>query len=154
MLTCDLDAGYFRFSVFIKTNPEARRIEIENADETFEVFEPFGRSASKQSADSGDVNLYTNHNLQAEHKFVRIMPDHAPVWLQSRPRSLSTHAQQTVTISGAWVPVSLTNSSAKETAIAVVTHDSKNLWLQVTVDGRTGWIHGYNNFRIVGLGAD
>jgi hypothetical protein len=54
-------------------------------------------------------------------------------------------------ILAAWAPASLKAADNAPVGVQMVNYDWNNLWLQIQVEGHTGWIRGTNSFRMIGL---
>ena len=48
-------------------------------------------------------------------------------------------------------PASLKPADNAPEGVQMVYYDINNLWLQIQVDGHTGWMKGASSFRIIGL---
>jgi|SRR5215831_6101824 len=151
MLSCSLNLGYVRTEVLLKKNGRNHRIEIDQRKQGYPVFAPFGQSSPRQSNDSGQIKIYSDHQIDAPSSALKIEPKHSVIWWQSRFPSDAPHAGQTIMILTAWAPVSLTASDRIPAGAEMVRCNAEDLWLQISVDNQTGWIHGPNSFRTVGL---
>lgn len=150
-LSCDLKLGYVRMSALLKVDARDHRVEIDQSAKGYSVFSPFGQSDPKQSYESGDIQVYSNHQTDAPSSRVKIKSGHSVIWWQSRFQSSAPRGVQTIMILWAWAPVTLTPSDGIPAGAKMVSSNAKDLWLQIKVDDQAGWIHGSSSFDTVGL---
>lgn len=150
-LSRTFDAGFFRFSVLLAFNSQTHRIEIMADQVAFSAFPPRGRQKTGSSAGSGAIKLYGSHDAAAPKTDITISPGHSVKWWQSPDMSDKPAAGQVVTILAAWAPASLKQADNAPDGVKMVYFDWNNLWLQIQVDDRTGWIKGSSSFRAIGL---
>ena len=150
-LSRTFDAGFFQFSVLLDFNVSAHRIEIMPDQIAFSAFPPRGRDKSGPSPASGGIVLYSNHDIGAPKAAFRIAPGHIVTWWQSLNPIEKLASSQLVTILAAWAPASLKPADNAPEGVQMVYFDWNNLWLQIQVDGHTGWIKGTSSFRTIGL---
>ena len=149
-LSRSFDSGFFQFSVLLDFNAVYHRIEIMPDQIAFSAFPPPGRQKSGTSPGSGDIKLYSSHDSAAPKADMRIAPGHTVVWWQS-PGTGEKPAGQVVTILAAWAPASLKPADNEPDGVKMVYYDPNDLWLQIQVDGHSGWIRGTSSFRTIGL---
>jgi len=150
-LSRTFDTGYFQFSLLLGFNMGTHRIEIMPDQSVFSALPPPGRQKSGPVAGSGELKLYSNHNLTAVKTPVQIKPGHAIDWWQSPGLGGKAGASQVVTILSAWAPASLKPADNAPEGVKMVYFDWNNLWLQIEVDDHMGWIKGSASFRMIGL---
>jgi hypothetical protein len=150
-LSRTFDAGFFQFSVLLDFNLTSHRIEIMPDQAAFSAFPPHGREKSGPSGSAGDVKIYASHDSAAAKTDIRIVPGHAVTWWESLNPYVKPGAGQVVTILAAWAPASLKPADNAPEGVQMVYYDINNLWLQIQVDGHTGWMKGASSFRIIGL---
>jgi hypothetical protein len=153
-LSRTFDAGFFRFSVVLAFNSRSHRIEIMPDQVAFSAFPPRGRQKSGAPPGSAAIKLYGTHDAAAPKTDITIAPGHSLKWWQSpdmSDMSAKPAAGQVVTILAAWAPASLKQADNAPDGVKMVYFDWNNLWLQIQVDDRTGWIKGSSSFRAVGL---
>lgn len=150
-LSRTFDANFFQFSVLLDFNVAAHRIEIMPDQIAFSAFAPPGREKSGPSPSSGEIQMYSNHDSASPKAAFRIAPGHLVTWWQSLNPIEKPASAQIVTIMAAWAPASLKPADNAPEGVQMVYFDWNNLWLQIQVDGHTGWIKGTSSFRTIGL---
>lgn len=149
-LSCDFDAGFFRFEVLLAISFDRHRIELMPNQEAFPAFPALGRRSSQRLSVSADLPMYLRHEKKAPQSIVKIEAGQVRSFFQSSSTGLKDAANQVVVIS-AWAPVSMKPASTSPPVPETAIYDPNNVWLQVRVNGRTGWIHGLNSFHAIGL---
>ena len=150
-LSRTFNAGFFQFSVLLGFDAAAHRIEIMPDQTAFSAFPPSGQAKSGPSPEPGEIKLYSSHDIAALKMVIRIAPGHVVTWWQSPNLVEKPTTSQVVTILAAWAPVSLKPADNAPEGVKMVYYDWNNLWLQIQVDDRTGWIKGAASFRTIGL---
>ena len=150
-LSRTFDAGFVQFSVLLGFNLLTHRIEIMPEQSAFSAFPPRDRQKPKPTAAGGDLKLYGAHDPTAAATTVEILPGHVVTWWQSLDTVEKPSGGQTVQVLAAWAPASLKPADNAPEGVQMVYYDWNNLWLQVEVDGHTGWTKGSSSFRIIGL---
>lgn len=150
-LSRTFDTGFFQFSVLLGFDRGGHRIEIMPDQNAFSAFPPAGRKKSGPVAGSGSVKLYSSHDSAAAKSEVTIAPGHAIIWWQEPDIGEKTPTGQMVTILAAWAPASLKPADNAPDGVKMVYYDWNNLWLQIQMEGKTGWIKGAGSFRTIGL---
>jgi hypothetical protein len=150
-LSRTFDANFFQFSVLLDFNVAAHHIEIMPDQIAFSAFAPPGREKSGPSPSSGEIQMYSNHDSASPKAAFRIAPGHLVTWWQSLNPIEKPASAQIVTIMAAWAPASLKPADNAPEGVQMVYFDWNNLWLQIQVDGHTGWIKGTSSFRTIGL---
>lgn len=140
------DTGYFRFDVPLAADFKTHRIELPPSRETFAVF---GRRAHKLRT-PGSIQLYSEHREDASHSEFTIAPGEVMNFYQSDPSSLKKLSGRIVVIV-AWAPVSMSALRGGSAGVEMLDFNQENTWLQIQIDGHTGWIHGDASFRAIGL---
>jgi hypothetical protein len=128
---CELDAGYFRFTAELVFDWDSHRIvPTPTAGRTFHV----GSSAelSAKATAVSTLRVYRDHDKNAPQATIPIARG------------------QATRLGAAWVPILLRTSGD----VAIATYDPEELWLQLKLKDRTGWIRGSESFRDVGLHED
>lgn len=151
-LSRTFNAGFFQFSVLLDFNMATHLIEIMPDQIVFSALPPLGREKSRSSPASGEIKVYSNHDVATPKADIRIAPGHLVTWWESldlagKPAS----SGQIVTILAAWAPASLKPADNASEGVKMVYYDWNNLWLQIQVDDHTGWIKGTSTFRMIGL---
>lgn len=144
-------AGFFQFSVLLDFDVATHRIEIMPDQIAFSALAPPGRDKSGPSSASGVLKIYSGHDRGAPQTDIRILPGHLVTWWQSLNPIERPISSQLVTILAAWAPASLRQADNAAEGVRMVYYDWNNLWLQVQVDGHTGWIRGTSSYRMIGL---
>jgi hypothetical protein len=150
-LSRTFNAGFFQFSVLLGFNLLTHRIEILPDQIAFSALPPPGRQKPGPSPASGAIKLSSNHDMAALKTEIRIAPGHTVAWWQSVNPGEKRAGAQGVTILAAWAPASLKPADDAPEGVQMVYFDWNNLWLQIEVDGHTGWIKGTSSFRTIGL---
>lgn len=150
-LSRTFDTGFFQFSVLLNFNVATHRIEVMADQTAFSAFPPPGRQKPAPAAGSGDLRLYSSHDLASAKTVVRIAPGHSITWWQSPDIGDKPSAGQIVTILSAWAPASLKQADNAPDGVKMVYYDWNNLWLQIQVEDHAGWIKGPASFRTLGL---
>jgi hypothetical protein len=150
-LSRTFNAGFFQFSVLLDFDVAAHRIEIMPDQIAFSALPPPGRDKSGPSSASGVLKIYNGHDSGTPPMDIRIQPGHLVTWWQSLNPIERPISSQVVTILAAWAPASLRQADNAAEGVRMVYYDWNNLWLQIQVDGRTGWIRGTSSYRLVGL---
>ena len=150
-LSRTFDAGYFQFSVLLDFKMAAHLIEIMPDQIVFSALSPHGREKSRPSPSSGEIKFYSNHDNTAPNPAIRIAAGHLLTWWESLDPVGKPASGQVVTILAAWAPASLKPADNAPEGVKMVYYDWNNLWLQIQVDDRTGWIKGTSSFRTIGL---
>ena len=150
-LSRTFDAGYFQFSLLLGFNMGTHRIEIMPDQSAFSALPPPGRQKSGPAGGSGELKLYSSHDVGAVKTPVQIKPGHAIDWWQAPGLGGKAGASQVVTILSAWAPASLKPADNAPDGVKMVYFDWNNLWLQIEVDDHMGWIKGSASFRMIGL---
>lgn len=150
-LSRTFSADYFQFSVLLDFKMSAHLIEIMPDQLLFSALPPAGREKSRLSPASGEIKFYSNHDNTAPNAAVRIAPGHLVTWWESIDSVGKPASGQVVTILAAWAPASLKPADNAPEGVKMVYYDWNNLWLQIQVDDRTGWIRGTSSFRTIGL---
>ena len=150
-LSRTFNAGFFQFSVLLGFNVASHRIEIMPDQIAFSAFPPPGRQKSGTSPASGEIKVSSSHDSGASKTDIRIAPGHMVTWWQSPDPGEKPTAGQVVMILAAWAPASLKPADNAPDGVKMVYYDWNNLWLQIQVDGHTGWIKGTSSFRTIGL---
>ncbi len=147
-----LRTGYFRFLVPLEYDFDRHQtvlmpMPMQNA---FAVAPPKVRDVPKRLATSAELKLYSEHKTSASSSNVTVRAGMLLTWYQSVPDE-KLPANQLVEIMAAWAPISLKGSKDGREGLQVVSFDKNDVWLQVQMTGRTGWIHGDASFRAIGL---
>ena len=152
-LSRTFDAGFVQFSVLLDFNLLAHRVEIMPDQVVFSAFPPHEREKPKPSPASGELKLYSTHDSVSVATTVKILPGHMVTWWQSLDTVEKPSTSQAVQILAAWAPTSLKPADNAPEGVQMVYYDWNNLWLQIEVDGHTGWIKGSSSLRTIGLTA-
>jgi len=150
-LSRTFNAGFIQFSVLLGFNVATHRIEIMPDQIAFSAFAPPGPEKSGPSRASGEIQMFSNHDSGSPKTDFRIAPGHVVTWWQSLNLVEKPVSGQVVTILAAWAPASLRPADNAPDGVQMVYYDWNNLWLQIQVDDRTGWIKGTSSFRAIGL---
>lgn len=150
-LSRTFDTGYFQFSVLLGFNTLTHRIQIQPDQPAFSAFAPKGRDKPERSAAAGEIKLYGGHDSAGPKMDLRIQPGHSVAWWESLNPIEKPAGGQVVTILAAWAPASLRTADNAPDGVQMVYYDWNNLWLQIQVDGHTGWVKGTSSFRAIGL---
>lgn len=150
-LSQTFNAGLAQFSVLLTCNSATHRIEVMPDQPAFPAFPPRGRQRTGPSAGAGEIHMYSAHDSASNKTDVKIAAGHAVKWWQAPDMDGKPATGQVVTILAAWAPVSLKPADNQPAEVKMVYFDSNNLWLQIEVDGHTGWVRGVANFRMIGL---
>ncbi len=150
-LSRTFDTGFFQFSVLLDFNVLSHRIEIMPDQSAFSALPPSDRKKSGPSPAAGEIKMYGSHDVAAPKAVLSILPGHIVAWWQSTDIIKKPASGQTVTVLAAWAPVSLKQADNAPDGVKMVYYDWNNLWLQIQVDERTGWIKGTGSFRAIGL---
>jgi hypothetical protein len=150
-LSRTFDAGFFQFSVLLGFNLLTHHLEILPDQIAFSALPPPGRQKAGPSSASGAIKLSSTHDVAALKTDIRIAPGHTVAWWQSLSPGEKRSGSQIVTILAAWAPASLRPADNAPDGVQMVYFDWNNLWLQIEVDGHTGWIKGTGSFRSIGL---
>src|SRR4029077_20531670 len=146
-LSRTFNAGFFQFSVLLDFDVAAHRIEIMPDQIAFSALPPPGRDKSGPSSASGVLKIYNGHDSGTPPMDIRILPGHLVTWWQSLNPIERPISSQVVTILAAWAPASLRQADNAAEGVRMVYYDWNNLWLQIQVDGHTGWIRGTSSYR-------
>jgi hypothetical protein len=150
-LSRTFNTGFFQFSILLDFNLLTHRIEIMPDQIAYSAFPPVGRQKSGPSATSGEIRLYSSHESAAPKADVRIVPGHVLKWWQSLDPVEKPAAGQVITILAAWAPARLKPADNAPDGVKMVYYDWNNLWLQIQVDDRTGWVKGTSSLHTIGL---
>jgi hypothetical protein len=150
-LSRTFDTGLFQFSVLLDLDLANHRIEVMPDQAAFSAFPVPGRKKSAPSPSSGELKLYGTHDSGAARTDIRILPGHTVTWWQSLPSEEKPATGQVIMILAAWAPASLKAADNAPEGVQMVNYDWNNLWLQIQVEGHTGWIRGTSSFRMIGL---
>jgi hypothetical protein len=150
-LSRTFDTGFFQFSVLLGFNTLTHRIEVLPDQTAFSAFPPLGKQKSGPSPTAGEIKFYSNHDSAAPKTDVRIAPGHTVTWWQSLDPVERPATGQIVKILAAWAPASLKPADNAPEGVEMVYYDWNNLWLQIQLDDRTGWIRGTSSLRAIGL---
>jgi hypothetical protein len=150
-LSRTFNAGFFQFSVLLDFNVANHHIEIMPDQIAFPAFPPPGRQKSGPSSAAGEIKIYSSHESGAPKTDMKIAAGHVVKWWQSLDPGEKLVAGQVVKILAAWAPASLKPADNAPEGVRMVYYDWNNLWLQIQVDDRTGWIKGTSGFRMIGL---
>jgi hypothetical protein len=150
-LSRTFDTGFFQFSLLLGFDWGEHRIGIMPGQIAFSAFPPADRKKSGPAAGSGLIKLYSSHDGAAAKSDVTIAAGHAVTWWQAPDIGGKTPTGQMVTILAAWAPASLKPADNAPDGVKMVYYDWNNLWLQIQVPGRTGWVKGIASFRALGL---
>src|ERR1700733_229530 len=95
------------------------------------VFEP--KSSYSTAEQAGAVDMYSSRSSSSAHASIRVSKG------------------DRVELIRAWAPVTMEPIDKGTSALQIVGYDQSREWLQVKVNGQTGWIRGSASFSAIGL---
>lgn len=131
-LGCHFDTGYFTFTVVLLYDFSHHQITLMPDQKVFSVLFPRPYERLKATA-SAKLELYSDHE------------DNAPLSI------LAISPEDSTKLVAAWSPVSMAPVDGGPAGFQGVRHDASQVWLQVRVKGRTGWVRGKRSFEAIGL---
>jgi hypothetical protein len=134
--------GYFGSEVALKYDYDQHRIVMNGAVEAIPIpIGPgrYGLPELQTGTSSSTVKTASALDLYSEHASTAA---HASVTISER---------DVVQMLGTWAPISMEPLEGAGSNFEIVRYDRNQEWLQINVNGRTGWIHGAHSFSAIGL---
>jgi hypothetical protein len=132
--------GYFGSEVALKYDYDQHRIVISGVAEAIPIGPGrYGLPVLQRGTSSSTVRTASTLDLYSEHASTAAR---APVTVSE---------QDVVQMLGTWAPIAMEPLEGVGSNFEIVRYDRSQEWLQINVNGRTGWIHGAQSFSAVGL---
>lgn len=147
--TCDFEYAYFRFQVELSINYRSHRIEF-SPEQLFSVF-PRRRNDSRwRLAHAASIELYTQHEPDSANSVIGLKTGQVVAFWETDAIYLRKDIDAVAVIS-MWAPMSMKPAHRGPGDAETIDYDRNNIWLQVRVNRRKGWIYGDKSFRAIGL---
>jgi hypothetical protein len=132
--------GYFGSEVALKYDYAQHRIVMDGAVEAIPIGPGrYGLPELQTGTSSSTVKTASTLDLYSEHASTAA---HASVTISER---------DVVQMLGSWAPIAMEPLEGAGSNFEIVRYDRSQEWLQINVNGRTGWIHGAHSFSAIGL---